>query len=54
MFPVEPHFYSIFFAQISPLLSFIAGPRGRLLPMETFILERHQSFRFVFVMGQSK
>jgi len=29
MFPVEPHFYSICFAQNSPLLSFIVGPRGR-------------------------
>jgi hypothetical protein len=24
------------------------------LPMETFILGSHQSFRFAFVMGQSK
>jgi len=31
MFPVEPHFYSICFAQSSPLISFIAGSRGSAL-----------------------
>jgi hypothetical protein len=56
MFPVEPQFYSICFAQSSPLLGFIAGPRGEALhlPMETFILGSHQCFRFMFVMGKSK
>jgi len=29
MFPLEPHFYSICFAQSYPLLSSRAGPRGR-------------------------
>jgi hypothetical protein len=38
----------------SQLYSWAKGEETLHLPMETFILGSHQSFRFVFVMGQSK
>jgi hypothetical protein len=56
MFLIAPHFYTICFAQSCPLLNYIAGPSCNLpnFQRDKCIWQRSWSFRFLFLMGQSK
>ncbi len=55
VFPIGPPFNSICFAQSSPILTYIGGPKGETLHLsiESSNLGSLCSFNFDFAMGQS-